>query len=434
MRFQVSKPSGYYFPQVEAFVATVTDTLKYWEAWALQEAQEKHTLREELVDCETRNATLQTQVELFRVQGDTLTHEDGSFVTESETGAAVTEANQRIVMLEQRVAAAEAQSARDAQAAADHYAYSQSLEARAVAAEQRVLEMQAAQDAAYASPAAPSATAAPLVVESDDQPSNQLSAPVDGPNDTPATAADHERLDGVEDAPNEESALDHVAGEGPAGARAENPVDPSPEAWTPPPLVTAPRRPLGGARPGASPTPIPEPVDAPAPAPEVISVESRTIIAPIGLAPARDTAAQPSLEAAAGTDGHGDTTYPSPEPAEALAPAQDPTPAEPATQHANPSVLAEADHDEMVFIDLDTVDPDTAPHYVAYEEAPTMASDGYVTIVDAGSELPAGTVMPPREPGVTPYKYNEAAPGEPLQAPGVPLEHWAPELDQNREF
>jgi len=113
VRFNVSEPQGYFFPQVEEFVAQAKAALRYWEDRDFQHEQAKHAMQVELDNQVYDVQTLRAQIEVFRVQGSPLVNADGSYVTESQQHAGA-DASEQISRLEVLVSQAEA-AQRDAE-------------------------------------------------------------------------------------------------------------------------------------------------------------------------------------------------------------------------------------------------------------------------------------------------------------------------------
>lgn len=149
MRFSVSRPSGYFFPQVEAFVESAVQALSWWEKNSHEQATAIHSLQEELVDEQTRAANLQSQVELFRVQGDPLTRADGTYVTESDSDGS----QQQILDLQEALSQAHHRAAEMEATANANYTSAIEQQARAEAAEAIVTELQDALDVERSRPA-----------------------------------------------------------------------------------------------------------------------------------------------------------------------------------------------------------------------------------------------------------------------------------------
>jgi hypothetical protein len=107
VRFHISEPQGYFFPQVEEFVSQVAGALAEHERRAFADAQAKHDLQVEL-DRQAHDAQrLRTEIELFRVQGNPLVNEDGSYRTETQV-AAEQEMHRQNVTLRNDIAALQA--------------------------------------------------------------------------------------------------------------------------------------------------------------------------------------------------------------------------------------------------------------------------------------------------------------------------------------
>lgn len=84
VRFDVSSPKGYHFPQVEAFVASTTQTLERWEQIAAAHARTIHEMNTEAERSTYEASMLRSQIEVFRVQGDPLVRSDGSYARQSD--------------------------------------------------------------------------------------------------------------------------------------------------------------------------------------------------------------------------------------------------------------------------------------------------------------------------------------------------------------
>lgn len=384
MRFSISKPSGYFFPQVETFVSQVKETLAFHERATHDLAMRLHASEEERVDAETRAANLQAQVELFRVNGDVLTHTDGSYVTESETTSPDLAAAQATIDdLTARLAAAEDRHAESAAAAETNYQFALDAQRRAEAAEDESARLRVALDALHQSQSAvePSASPSlqPLAADavSADEPVAEAQVPVDSPDAVVQAQVDEQ----------------------PEPADVPQPSVPEESLWTPPTL-----RPLA-SRPVADTSSL-TPVEEASPQPTAETVEDDLLAAP---APVDGSYGEPADAPPTATEGD----------AEAVA----------ADVSDEPVVRVEVGGEAMEFVG----DEEHAQHpafYATFEEEPTLAADSVVTIVPPEGELPIGTVLPPREPGHEIYTYNPASPGAPLTAPdGVSPLEWAPDLD-----
>ena len=406
MRFSISKPSGYFFPQVETFVSQVKETLAFHERATHDLAMRLHASEEERVDAETRAATLQAQVELFRVHGDVLTHEDGSYVTESETTSPdLTAAQATIEDLTARLAAAEERRAESSAAAEATYQFALDAQRRAETAEDESTRLRAALDALHQNRAA---------VESS-------TAPYPQPPVTDAVAAEEPIAEARAPLASTDVDIQAQVDEQPGPVDVPEQAVPEDSLWTPPTLRPLASRPVAG-------TPDRTPVEEQQPE-AVHAVE----VPAADLPPVQEASPQPAdgetaeddlLAATAPVDG----SYG--EPAEAPPTAtEDRAEAVAADDGDEPVVRVEVGGEAMEFVG----DEEHAQHpafYATFEEEPTLAADSVVTIVPPEGELPVGTVLPPREPGHEIYTYNPASPGAPLTAPdGVSPLEWAPDLD-----
>lgn len=119
VRFDVSEPQGYYFPQVEQFLGLVQDALAAHESARFQMEQRAHSQQVDLDHAAYDNQRLRTEIELFRVQGSPMVNPDGSYVTESQAA----ESSTQVAAIREQLAASEEQRlAHEAklQAATDH--------------------------------------------------------------------------------------------------------------------------------------------------------------------------------------------------------------------------------------------------------------------------------------------------------------------------
>lgn len=382
MRFSISKPSGYFFPQVETFVSQVKETLAFHERATHDLAMRLHASEEERVDAETRAANLQAQVELFRVNGDVLTHEDGSYVTESETTSPdLTAAQATIEDLTARLAAAEERRDESSAAAEANYQFALDAQRRAETAEDESTRLRAALDALHQNRAA---------VESS-------TAPYPQPPVTDAVAAEEPIAEARAPLASTHVDIQAQVDEQPGPVDVPEQAVPEDSLWTPPTL-----RPLA-SRPAADLPPVQEASPQPADG-ETAEDDLLAATAPVDgsygePAEAPPTATEEGAEAVAADDGD------------------------------EPVVRVEVGGEAMEFVG-DEEHAQQPAFYATFEEEPTLAADSVVTIVPPEGELPVGTVLPPREPGHEIYTYNPASPGAPLTAPdGVPPLEWAPDLD-----
>lgn len=145
VRFSRSRPSGYFFPQVETFVTNTIAALQYHEDHDFEKNKQIHVLREELADAEHRAATLQTQIELFRVQGDVLVNDDGTYVTESQTSstAECDELRLKLADAEATIATYMAHAEATETYKTEVMAFAEAVEARAVEASRIVADAEA---------------------------------------------------------------------------------------------------------------------------------------------------------------------------------------------------------------------------------------------------------------------------------------------------
>lgn len=97
VRFQQDKP-GYAFAQVDVFIEQVNETLVYYEETKHEDKLQIHELEESLADSLERQGILQQTIGVFKVKGDPLVSQDGSYLTESQT-AGSNELNQKIKLL-----------------------------------------------------------------------------------------------------------------------------------------------------------------------------------------------------------------------------------------------------------------------------------------------------------------------------------------------
>ena len=97
VRFQEDKP-GYAFAQVDVFIEQVNETLVYYEDKSHEAKLQIHELEESLADSLERQGILQQTIGVFKVKGDPLVSQDGSYLTESQT-AGSNELNQKIKLL-----------------------------------------------------------------------------------------------------------------------------------------------------------------------------------------------------------------------------------------------------------------------------------------------------------------------------------------------
>jgi hypothetical protein len=84
VRFTISEPEGYFFPQVEEFVTQVRATLRNYEERHYQDEARAVELENELELQIHDVRLLRSQIEVFTVQGSPLVNPDGSYVTESQ--------------------------------------------------------------------------------------------------------------------------------------------------------------------------------------------------------------------------------------------------------------------------------------------------------------------------------------------------------------
>ena len=105
VNFHLAEPWGYYHEQVDTFVAQTQEALTFWEEDDYQKRRRIHELETELEHQVYDVNRLRTEIEMFRVQGDALVNPDGSYVTESQGGAATAEV-ERLTGLYQQAEAA----------------------------------------------------------------------------------------------------------------------------------------------------------------------------------------------------------------------------------------------------------------------------------------------------------------------------------------
>jgi hypothetical protein len=86
VKFPVSRPVGYVFPAVEAFVNDVVVSLEWWAEQAYLRDRQISELMTQNDQAAFDNQRLRTEMEIFRVQGSPVVNDDGSYVTESQLG------------------------------------------------------------------------------------------------------------------------------------------------------------------------------------------------------------------------------------------------------------------------------------------------------------------------------------------------------------
>ena len=139
VRFEISEPRGYFFPQVEEYVATASSAIGHLEQAVHARDLLIHTLQVDL-DHQTYDVIhLRTQIEVFKVQGSPLVNADGSYVTESQQKAA-DDANRRADTLQ--LTLSETQDTLDTAEAALRRTADQALHAEREAVDLRALAAQ----------------------------------------------------------------------------------------------------------------------------------------------------------------------------------------------------------------------------------------------------------------------------------------------------
>lgn len=118
VRFQISSPQGYFFPQVEHFVAEAADTIDKLDTAVRQRDDHIALLNAELAHSNSDVSRLRTEIELFKVQGAPLVDADGSYVTESQLATAQKD-RERIAELEQQLTRVSGEYAQAVQALRD---------------------------------------------------------------------------------------------------------------------------------------------------------------------------------------------------------------------------------------------------------------------------------------------------------------------------
>lgn len=454
IRFTISEPQGYFFEQVETFVAQVVEVLDYYEQIDYRWRQTVYEMQVESDQQAFDNQRLRSEIELFKVQGSPLVNNDGSYVTESQQGAfesvsadlvalrdqlsasehariTGTEETNRlqdlVAMQEQEIAALRAwgtQVIADMQSMQGH---SEGLEAHIAALDAQILSLTTAQ-AAQVTPPAPYA---PPVVEQHVVPVAPVVVPVE-PDVVPVVApvATHTIPEAVKvvDEPVAEVSVPDLSDfdfpdvmpeisvpDGQTYEAADEdvqlvvPVAPIPVAW-PSEGVAVPTEP--------------------------------TYVEPVYTEPQGEAAVVVPVPEATYSYDDTDDTYEAPVEAEQggwVPEATDaydasfdlPEVAIPVTDYATdePAPATEADLSPAPVEDL--YDPETAvdadDSTYGYTDDDEDDDDSVPTAWSPDSELAEGVALPGT--GEAAVTYPPAAPGVPLETYGVPMEMWAPELD-----
>lgn len=105
VRFNVSTPRGYHFPQVEHFVTQIDEVLRWHEAAAYAYREALRDQQSEIDHLASDATRLRREIEVFKVQGSPLVNADGSYVTDSQQASAQATA-ERVAELEDELRAA----------------------------------------------------------------------------------------------------------------------------------------------------------------------------------------------------------------------------------------------------------------------------------------------------------------------------------------
>lgn len=441
IRFTISEPQGYFFEQVETFVAQVVEVLDYYEQIDYRWRQTVYDMQVESDQQAFDNQRLRSEIELFKVQGSPLVNNDGSYVTESQQGAfesvsadlvalrdqlsasehariTGTEETNRlhdlVAMQEQEIAALRAwgtQVIADMQSMQGH---SEGLEAHIATLDAQILALTTAQAtqpvAAHAGPVVEQHTVpvephAIAVVAPANVPVVPAAAPVQEPAVVEAAIAAEETM-----APSSEPDLGNFD---------------FPDVM---PDISVPDGQTYEADDAAQPVPVePIPVAWPSePVSEQAYVEPTYLDpqdhAPVGVPVPEATYSDETYDVSATEAEQGtwepavaDDTFEVPE--VAIPHIEYPTD-EAATEHAPVPVPVSVE---------ELYDPETAVEVDEYTDEHEGDEGAVQAVWSPDSELPEGVALPGT--GEAAVTYPPAAPGVPLETHGVPMVMWAPELD-----